>query len=52
MKSNKNKGFLEKGKKRKNYHSPSHFDIRKTQHALLILTVVLCMEKNLQKKEN
>lgn len=40
-------------KKRKKIHSPSHFDIRKTQHAsLVLLTVVLCKKINLKLKKD
>lgn len=43
--------FSEKGKEEKKI-TPSHFDIRKTQHALLLLTVVLCMEKTYKKRKS
>lgn len=41
--SYKKDDFQKKEKKYEKIHSPSHFDIRKTQHAsLVLLTVVLC----------
>lgn len=48
----KKKGFSQKKKKtKKKKHSPSHFDIRKTQHAsLVLLTVVLCKKKTNKSK--
>lgn len=45
--SYKKDDFQKKEKKYEKIHSPSHFDIRKTQHAsLVLLTVVLCKKIN------